>query len=292
MKNGRNGSTAVREQKVKYLTRRILSVQVLKWQIHIRSLAAAAAEEARETPCWEHRWWSKDWAAEQHVQGVKKPITVNQASAASQGGKEGKLYTDFGPRELACRVQRGGKSTGCHIHLDFYECFDSSPKGTPLTRWRVFIQACQKSKIEGKDICWSPLLRQKKNLAVILIATGNNYLAVDSGKRVTWIHPALITRCELLVDGCDWRTAVQLERNSYVTLNFYLSIFSKSPHIYKKRSFMFELWDYFESCVKVCNVSIISCLLLNALIWPVHTQLLSLKLCLIFDDVTWYNKWL
>lgn len=101
-------------------------------------------------------------AAEQHVQGVKKPITVNQASAASQGGKEGKLYPGSGPPELVCCVQRGGKSTGCHIHLDFYECFDSSPKDTPMTRWRVFIQACQTSKNEGKGYLLIPFARRGK----------------------------------------------------------------------------------------------------------------------------------
>lgn len=106
---------------------------------------------------------SEGWAVEQHVEGVTKPITVNQASAASQRGKERKFYPGAGPPELACHVRCGGKSTGCHIHLDFYVCFDSSPKDTPMTRWRVFIQACQTSKkMRGRDICWSPLLSVKK----------------------------------------------------------------------------------------------------------------------------------
>lgn len=90
----------------------------------------------------------------------------------------------------------GGESTECHIHLDFYECFDSSPKDTPLTRWRVFIQACQTSKkMRWSDISWFPLLWERERKSIILIATGNNYL-VDSGKWVTWRHPTLITRCE------------------------------------------------------------------------------------------------
>ena len=139
-------------------------VRFLDWQIHIRSRSPPAAAEARETPRWEDRRWSEDWAAEQHVQGVKKPITVNQASAASQGGTEGKPYPGSGPPELAGRVQHGGKSTGCHIHLDFYECFDSSPKGTPMTRWRVFIQACQRGKNEGKGYLQIPSAHREKIL--------------------------------------------------------------------------------------------------------------------------------
>lgn len=42
------------------------------------------------------------------MQGVKKPIRVNQASAASKRGQEGKHYPGPGPPEQACRVQRGG----------------------------------------------------------------------------------------------------------------------------------------------------------------------------------------
>lgn len=142
--------------------------QILDWQTHCRKKKKVWQRNttvSRHT----HTWISVGWMAEQHVQGVKRPITVNQASAASQGGKERKLYPGSGPPELACRVQRGGKSTGCHIHLDFYECFDSSPEDTPMTRWRVFTQACQtskdKKKMRWRDICRSPLLseRKKKN---------------------------------------------------------------------------------------------------------------------------------
>lgn len=193
------------------MCRRMFSGQIWNWHVHISGRRPGAAAEAGEAPCWGDRRRSESRAAEQHVQSVKKPITVNQASSASQGEKERKLYPGSGPPELDCCVQRRGKSTGCHIHLDFYECFDSSPKGTPLTRWRVFIQACQKSKNEGKGYSLIPFCSHRKSLAVILIATGNNYLAVDSGKRVIWTHPALITRCEWLVHGCDWRMAVQWE---------------------------------------------------------------------------------
>lgn len=139
------------------------SGQVWDWQTHIRGNSpTAAAAEARETPCWEDRRWSEDWAAEQHVQGVKKPITVNQASAASQGRKEGKLNPWFWPSWVGLPCAARGKSTGCHIHLDFYECFDSSPKGTPMTRWRVFIQACQKSKNEGNGYLLIPFAQREK----------------------------------------------------------------------------------------------------------------------------------
>lgn len=151
--------------KYECMSRWMFSGQVLDWQAHIKGRGLAAAVEARETPQWKDRRRSESWAAEQHLQGVKKPITVNQTSAARQGGKERKLYPGSGPPELACRVQHRGKSTGCHIHLDFYECFDSSPKDTPMTRWRVFIQACQTSKKWGGGIFANPLCSQrKKNL--------------------------------------------------------------------------------------------------------------------------------
>lgn len=93
-------------------------------------------------------WWSKDWAVEQHVQSVKSPSqSIRQPLLVRV-----KLYANSGLTELACCVQHGGKSTGCHIHLDFYECFDSSPKGSPLARWWVFIKACQKGKKLGGRI--------------------------------------------------------------------------------------------------------------------------------------------
>lgn len=156
---------------VTYMSGQMISGQVLNWQTYIRGRnPAATAADARE-PHWKDRELSEDWAVEQHVQGVKKPIIVNQASAASQGGKEGKLYPDSGPPELACRVQHGGKSTGCHIHLDFYECFDSSPKDTPMTRWRVFIQACQTSKKWGERIFADPFRskREREKKRVLLL---------------------------------------------------------------------------------------------------------------------------
>lgn len=70
-------------------------------------------------------------AAEQHVQGVKKPITVNQASAASQGGKEGKLYPGSGPPELACRVQRGGNPVDVTYILIFMNALIAPLKTLP-----------------------------------------------------------------------------------------------------------------------------------------------------------------
>lgn len=135
-------------------------------------------------------------AAEQHVQGVKKPITVNQASAASQGGKEGKLYPGSGPPELACRVQRGGNPVDVTYILIFMNALIAPLKTLPWPGGGYLYKRVRQAKTRGKDICWSPLLTEKKNLAALLIATGNNYLAVDSGKRVTSTHPALITRCE------------------------------------------------------------------------------------------------
>lgn len=48
--------------------------------------------------------------AEQHMQGVKKPITVNQASAASQGGKERKLYPGCGPPEFGLPCAARGET--------------------------------------------------------------------------------------------------------------------------------------------------------------------------------------
>lgn len=47
--------------------------------------------EQQQSPEKDHREKTEErsvgWAVEQHVWGVKKPIRVNQASAASQGGK-------------------------------------------------------------------------------------------------------------------------------------------------------------------------------------------------------------
>lgn len=140
--------------------------------------------------------WSEVLAAEQHVQGVKKPITVNQASAASQGGKEGKLYPSSGPPELACCVQSRGNPLDVTYILIFMNALIAPLKALPWPGGGYLYKRVRKAKMRGKDICWSPLLTEKKNLEVILIATGNNYLAVNSGKQVTWTHPALITRCE------------------------------------------------------------------------------------------------
>lgn len=195
-------------KKNKYTRSRLFSGQIVGWQSHVRSRspAAAAAAEARETPRWEDRWWSWEWAAEQHMQGVKKPITVNQASGASQGGKEGKLYPSSGPPELACRVQRRGNPLDVTYILIFMNALIAPLKALPWPGGGYLYKHVREAKTRGKDICWSPLHTEgKKNLVVILIATGNNYLAVDSGKRVTWTRPALITRCEGWMDVTDAR---------------------------------------------------------------------------------------
>lgn len=105
-------------------------------------------------------------------------------------------------------MQCGGKCTECHIHLDFYECFDSSPKDTPLTRWRVFIQACQTSKkMRWRNISWFPLLceeKKERKKTIILIATGNNYL-VDYGKmgHLKALYPDHQVWRQV---SCNWRT--------------------------------------------------------------------------------------
>lgn len=67
----------------------------------------------------------------------------------------------------------------------------------------------RQAKNEVEEYLLIPFTLKEKKNSIILIATGNNYLTVVSGKRVTWTHPALITRCEGWI--CDWRTAVQWE---------------------------------------------------------------------------------
>lgn len=188
----------LRTRSMKYTSRRMFSGQVLDWQTYIRCRgpAAGAAAEARETPHWEDRRWSEGWAAEQHVQGVKKSITVNQASAASQGGKEGKLYPGSGPPELACCVQRGGNPLDVTYILIFMNALIAPLKTLPWPGGGYLYKRVRQAKNEGKGYLLIPFAHRERNLAVILIATGNNYLAVNSGKRVTWTHPALITRCE------------------------------------------------------------------------------------------------
>lgn len=156
------------------------------------------------------RQWSEDWAAEQHVQGVKKPITVNQASAASQGGKEGKLYPGSGPPELACRVQSGGNPLDVTYILIFMNALIAPLKAHPWPGGRYLYKRVRTAKMRGRDICWSPLLTEKKkNLAVILIATGNNYLAVEAGHLNAPFPDHQVWR----VYGCDWHIAIQWERD-------------------------------------------------------------------------------
>lgn len=65
------------------------------------------------------------------MQGVKRPITVNQPSAASQGGKEGKLYPGSGPPELACRVQHGGNPLDVTYILIFMNALIAPLKTLP-----------------------------------------------------------------------------------------------------------------------------------------------------------------
>lgn len=65
------------------------------------------------------------------MQGLKKPITVNQGSAASQGVKEGKLYPNSGPPELACRVQRRGKPLDVTYILIFMNALIAPLKALP-----------------------------------------------------------------------------------------------------------------------------------------------------------------
>lgn len=48
----------------------------------------------------------------------------------------------------------------------------------------IYISMSKKQKL-GKRIFADPLCSHRKNLVVILIATGNNYLAVDFVQRVT-----------------------------------------------------------------------------------------------------------
>lgn len=138
------------------------SGQVWYWQTHIRSNSPAAAP-SKETPCWGDRRSSKDWAAEQHVQDVKKPITVNQASAASQGGKEGKLYPGSGPPELACRVQRRGNPLDVTYILIFMNALIAPLKALPWPGGGYLYKHVRKAKTRGMDICWSPLLTEKKS---------------------------------------------------------------------------------------------------------------------------------
>lgn len=148
---------------MKYMSRRIFLGHVLDWQTHIRGRSpAAAAAEAWEKPCWEDRRWGEDWAAEQHVQGVKKPITVNQASAASQGGKEGKLYPGFGSPELACRVQCGGNPLDVTYILIFMNALIAPLKALPWPGGGYLYKHVREAKTRGKDICWSPLHTEKK----------------------------------------------------------------------------------------------------------------------------------
>lgn len=146
---------------MKCMSRRMFSGQVLVWQTHIRGRSLAAAE-ARETPRWEDRRWSEGRAAEQHVQGVKKPITVNQASAASQGGKEGKLYPGSGPPELACCVQRGGNPLDVTYILIFMNALIAPLKTLPWPGGGYLYKRVRQPKTQGKDICWSPLLTERE----------------------------------------------------------------------------------------------------------------------------------
>ena len=88
---------------------------------------------------------------------------------------------------------RGG-TTGCHIHLDFYEGFDSSHTRAHAARWTLFTQAAPREagmSRKGMRVLIPPFFfflqkeippQKKKILAVLLIATGNNDPAVDSGR--------------------------------------------------------------------------------------------------------------
>lgn len=93
------------------------------------------------------------------MQGVKKsPSQSIRRQLLVREEKRGNFTPAVALLSLACHVQRGGKPTGCHIHLDFYECFDSSPEDTPMARWRVFTQAVsgrqkEKEKIRWRDVC-------------------------------------------------------------------------------------------------------------------------------------------
>lgn len=149
------------------MSRRMFWGQVLDWQTHISgrsSAAAAAAVKARENQHWEDRRSSEGWAAEQHVQGVKNPITVNQTSAASQGGKEEKLYPGSGPLELACHVHGGGNPLDVTYILIFMNALIAPLKTLPWPGGGYLYKRVRQAKTRGKNICWSPLLPEKKNL--------------------------------------------------------------------------------------------------------------------------------
>lgn len=131
----------IHEQCVKYLSRKMFSGQVLVWQIHVRNPPVTEARERRMVKQGLSSRATCAGCKKNPSQSIRHPLLVRV-----------KLYPNSGLTELACCVQHGGKSTGCHIHLDFYECFDSSPNGSLLTRWWVFIKACQKSKNWGGRI--------------------------------------------------------------------------------------------------------------------------------------------
>lgn len=66
------------------------------------------------------------------MQGVKKPITVNQTSADSQREEErGKLYPSPGPAVLACRVQCEGNPLVVTYILIFMNALIAPLKALP-----------------------------------------------------------------------------------------------------------------------------------------------------------------
>lgn len=118
--------------------------------------------------------------AEQHMQGVKKsPSQSIRRQLLVREEKRGNFTPAVALPSLACHVQRGGKPAGCHIHLDFYECFDSSPEDTPVARWRVFTQAVcragkKKKKKLGGGMFAYPIRFNREKTKYILITTAGN----------------------------------------------------------------------------------------------------------------------
>lgn len=127
----------------------------------------------------------------------KKNITVNQASAASQGGGKRKKRGNFTPTlarlswPAACSM--GGNSLDVTYVLIFMNAL-IAPLKALLWPGGGYLYKRQRSKNEGGIFCWSRA--EKKKSVLTLNATGNNYLAVHSGKQVTWMHRALTPRCQ------------------------------------------------------------------------------------------------
>lgn len=158
---GKGAWRVIVEESAKYMSRQMFSGQVLDWQTHIKGEKSNSSSNRGQRRTMLRRR-SEDWAAEQHVQGVKKPITVNQPSAASQGRKEGKLYPSSGPPELACCVQSRGNPLDVTYILIFMNALIAPLKALPWPGGGYLYKLVRKAKMRGKDICWSPLLTEKK----------------------------------------------------------------------------------------------------------------------------------